>query len=215
MKTNNAKSFPQPSVRRLPGYLRLLRQLKEEGHGQVSCTHIAGELDLDSTQVRKDLALTGITGKPRVGYELSSLIEAIEVFLGWNKATDAFLVGAGSLGRALMGYENFSRCGLNIVAAFDVAEEKMGKSIYGRLVYPMEEMPALAQQMGIVLGILTVPGATAQQAAETMVKSGIQGIWNFAPVKLDLPAAISVENVELVSGLAVLTLKLGKSSTDD
>lgn len=209
MKTMK-KTFPQPSIRRLPGYLRMLRQLKKDGSTQVSCTHIAGELDLDSTQVRKDLALTGITGKPRVGYELNSLIEAIETFLGWDRVTDAFLVGAGSLGRALMGYEGFANFGLNIVAAFDVAEDKIDKSIFGRMVHPMQAMPELARSGGVSLGILTVPAFAAQSAAEIMVMSGLMGIWNFAPVKLDLPPSVAVENVELVSSFAVLSISLAK-----
>ena len=200
--------FPHPSIRRLPSYLRLLRQLRVEGSQKVSCTRIANELDLDSTQVRKDLALTGITGRPRIGYELAPLIGAIEVFLGWNNATDAFLVGAGSLGKALIGYDNFRNCGLNIVAAFDVLEEKIGKDIFGRSIHHLNEMPALAKQMGVTMGILTVPSSSAQPAADVMVTSGITGIWNFAPVKLDLPDSVAVENVELVSSLAVLSVNM-------
>lgn len=211
---NGKKNFPQPSVRRLPGYLRMLRALHKEGNSQVSCTHIANELDLDSTQVRKDLALTGITGKPRVGYDLASLIAAIETFLGWDRVTEAFLVGAGSLGRALMGYENFNSFGLNIVAAFDVVDDKIGETIYGRSVYHVSEMPEMAKQMHVGMGIITVPAAAAQSAADVMVGSGLRGIWNFAPVKLDLPPTVSVENVELVSSLAVLSLSLAKSSGD-
>lgn len=210
MKSSSKSTFPQPSVRRLPGYLRLLRQLRRDGDVRVSCTRIAGELDLDSTQVRKDLALTGIAGKPRVGYDLSSLIGAIESFLGWDRLTDAFLVGAGSLGRALMGYENFSSFGLRISAAFDVSEEKIGKTIYGRVIHPMSSLPKLARNAGVVMGILTVPAPAAQAAAETMVESGLAGIWNFAPFKLDLPSTVAVENVELVSSLAVLSLSLSR-----
>lgn len=208
MRSETKRMFPHPSIRRLPSYLRLLRQLRVEGSQKVSCTRIAKELDLDSTQVRKDLALTGITGRPRIGYELSPLIEAIETFLGWNRATDAFLVGAGSLGKALIGYENFRSCGLNIVAAFDVIEEKFGKDIFGRKIYNLQEMPELAAKMGVTMGILTVPSSSAQAAANVMVASGINGIWNFAPVKLDLPENVAVENVELVSSLAVLSVNM-------
>ncbi|MDR0361857.1 MAG: redox-sensing transcriptional repressor Rex [Planctomycetota bacterium] len=210
MRNPVKKAFPQPSIRRLPGYLRLLRQLRTEGGDRVSCTRIASELDLDSTQVRKDLALTGIAGKPRIGYNLEALIGAIEKFLSWDRITDAFLVGAGSLGRALIGYENFGNFGLRIVAAFDVAEERIGDSIHGRPVRHLREMPALAKEVGVAMGILTVPASAAQDAALVMVESGLLGIWNFTPVKLDLPASIAVENVELVSSLAVLSLDLAR-----
>jgi AT-rich DNA-binding protein len=208
MRGEPKRQFPHPSIRRLPSYLRLLRQLRIEGAEKVSCTQIARELDLDSTQVRKDLALTGITGRPRIGYELSPLIAAIESFLGWSTVTDAFLVGSGSLGRALIGYENFTHFGLNIAAAFDVDDSKIGTSMFGRTVYHLNKMPELAQQKNVTMGILTVPAAAAQTAADVMVKSGIMGIWNFAPIKLDLPDRIAVENVELVSSLAVLSVNM-------
>ncbi len=206
MRAEPKRHFPHPSIRRLPSYLRLLRRLLIDGARTVSCTRIAKELDLDSTQVRKDLALTGITGRPRIGYELPPLIGAIEAFLGWNAASDAFLVGAGSLGKALIGYENFRGCGLNIVAAFDVSEGKIGQDIFGRNVHSLNEMPAMARGMGVSLGVLTVPGSAAQTAANVMVASGIKGIWNFAPVRLELPDNVLVENVELVSSLAVLSV---------
>lgn len=208
MQGEPRRSFPHPSVRRLPAYLRLLRQLKVEGSAKVSCTRIARELDLDSTQVRKDLALTGITGRPRIGYELSPLISAIETFLGWNRASDAYLVGAGSLGRALIGYENFRQCGLNIAASFDVSAEKIGTEIFGRKVYALSDMPEMARRQGVRLGVLTVPAASAQAAADVMVASGLVGIWNFAPMRLEVPAGVAVENVELVSSLAVLSVSM-------
>lgn len=210
MRNPIKRAYPQPSIRRLPGYLRLLRLFRAEGWNRISCTRIASELDLDSTQVRKDLALTGIAGKPRIGYDLEALIAAIEKFLSWDRITNAFLVGAGSLGRALIGYENFGNFGLRIVAAFDVSHNRVGIPIHGRPVHHLREMPGLAEKMGVTMGILTVPAAAAQEAAAVMMESGLLGIWNFAPAKLDLPAAIAVENVELVSSLAVLSLDLAK-----
>lgn len=208
MRNGIKKQYPHPSIRRLPSYLRLLRQLREDGEQKVSCTHIARELDLDSTQVRKDLALTGITGRPRIGYDLSPLIAAIETFLGWNRSTDAYLVGCGNLGHALIGYDNFRRCGLCIAAAFDSAPDKVGQDIFGRTVHALDELPAMAAANGVRMGILAVPAAAAQAAAEVMVAGGIVGIWNFAPAKLDLPEEVAVENVELVSSLAVLSVDM-------
>lgn len=212
MRSEPKRLFPHPSIRRLPSYLRLLRRLRVEGGEKISCTRIARELDLDSTQVRKDLALTGITGRPRIGYELAPLIGAIESFLGWDQVMDAFLVGAGSLGHALVGYENFIHCGMNIVAAFDTAADKVGQEIHGRKIHSLSDMPCMANKMGVTVGILTVPGSSAQSAANAMVASGLTGIWNFAPVKLDVPPHVLVENVELVSSLAILSVgMMGKT----
>ena len=107
------------SVRRLPGYHRLLKEMQAAGARFVSCSLIGKELRLDPTQVRKDLEATGIVGKPKVGYPVEDLAGWLEEFLGWNNTKDAFLAGAGNLGSALLGYEKFRQFGLNLVAAFD------------------------------------------------------------------------------------------------
>ena len=202
--------LPNPSIRRLPSYLRFLRALRSAGVAKVSCTAIAKELSLDSTQVRKDLALTGITGRPRIGYELPPLIQAIEGFLGWTRPAGAFLAGVGNLGRALLGYGDFRQCGLDIVAAVDVAEDKIGREVFGRPVHRLREIPRLARRLGVGLGVITVPAAAAQEVADVMVEGGISGIWNFAPARLELPRRVRVENVELVSSFAVLSVGMGR-----
>lgn len=199
---------PEPTLRRLPSYHRFLKHLQHEGRGLVSCTHIAHDLSLDPTQVRKDLAVTGIVGKPKVGYEVPVLIAAIESFLGWDNAQEAFLVGAGSLGTALLGYEGFKGHGLNIIAAFDVAEGKVGQKLHGKAIMPLHKLPNLAARMHVHLGIITTPAEGAQQAADLMIEGGIRAIWNFAPVSLKVPAGVIVENVQLSSSLAVLSNKL-------
>jgi redox-sensing transcriptional repressor len=205
---NEIKKAPVPSVRRLPKYLLFLKQLKARGREAVSCTHIAEDLRLDPTQVRKDLSVTGIEGRPRVGYSVPALIGAIEDFLGWNNTADAFLVGSGHLGTALMGYPDFGRHGLNIVAAFDKASGKVGQVVHGKEIMHVDQMPELAMRLHVHIGILTVPPETAQATAEVMIASGIQAIWNFTPVKLLVPDSIIVENVELLSSLALLSSRL-------
>ena len=114
-----AKSIPQPSLSRLPQYHHYLVELKTGGVTRVSCSVIGRDLNLVPVQVRKDLQYTGIIGKPKTGYSVGELIQAIETFLGWNNVNEAFLVGAGNLGTALLGHERFSKFGLRIVAAFD------------------------------------------------------------------------------------------------
>jgi redox-sensing transcriptional repressor len=178
------------------------------GKAVVSCTHIANELKLDPVQVRKDLQYTGIVGSPRIGYPIPALIEAIENSLGWGNLREAFLVGAGSLGTALLGYEGFKECNLNIVAAFDLDASKVGKTVHGRLVLPIEKLADLARRMHIHIGILAVPAEAAQQVADTMLAGDIRAIWNFAPVVLQVPPGTIVENTQLYTSLAVLTARL-------
>lgn len=197
-----------PAVRRLPIYWHFLQGLHEKGWDYVSTTVIADSLKLDAIQVRKDLALTGIVGKPRVGYTIPTLITAIETFLGWDNAHDAFLVGVGHLGTALLGYQGFARFGLNIVAAFDNDPEKCNQEIHGRTVLPFEKMADLAERMHVKIGIITVPAEAAQETADELVRIGITGIWNFTPTVLMVPGGVVVQNEDLAPGLAVLSHKL-------
>jgi redox-sensing transcriptional repressor len=204
----NMKVVPVPTLKRLPSYLYLLKSFKQQGKDVVSCTHIAADLKLDPTQVRKDLEWTGIIGKPKVGYVTDLLIDAIEEFLGWKNTTDAFLVGAGNLGAAILGYEQFKNHGLNIIAPFDNDSEKIGTIIHGKEVMNIEKMPELIRRMHIHIGIIAVPAIAAQQSADILIAAGILAIWNFAPVLLKCPENIIVENVHLSMSLAVLTNSL-------
>ena len=210
VKRLEAPSIPQPSLARLPQYHHYLVDLGERGVTRISCSVIGAELGLIPVQVRKDLQYTGIVGKPKTGYLVSELILAIETFLGWNNINEAFLVGAGNLGTALLGHERFSKFGLRIVAAFDTDPAKAGQWIHEKAVLPLDQLADLAQRMSIHLGIITTPAEGAQTVADEMVKGGIQAIWNFAPVKLKVPEHIIVHNEDLYSTLASLSWKLAR-----
>ncbi len=197
-----------PTVRRLPTYLRLLKELQDENQQYVSSTYIADRFQLEPIQVRKDLAAMGIVGQPRLGFVVADLIAAIMQFLGWNNTTKAFLIGAGNLGSALIGYSGFAGYGLNIIAAFDVDNSKIGTRIHNIEVFPLEKLPDLAVRLHIHLGILTLPAAAAQATADMLVQTSITAIWNFTPVKLILPAGVIVEKVDLAASLAVLSCSL-------
>ncbi|MGE5609190.1 MAG: redox-sensing transcriptional repressor Rex [Bacillota bacterium] len=208
---NEPKGVPEPTLRRLPLYHRYLKSLQEQERAFVSCTHIGAELGLDPTQVRKDIEVTGAVGRPKVGYSVPELVLAIEQFLGWDNINEAFLVGAGSLGAALLGYTRFQQCGLNIVAAFDTDPAKIGREIHGKYVLALEKLPDLLERMHIRIGIITVPAPAAQQVADLMVGAGVRAIWNFAPVRLRVPDQIIVHNEDLYCSLAALSQKLAKA----
>lgn len=202
------KTFPIPSIQRLPVYLRFLKGQQAKGDQVVSCTRIAEEFGQLSVQVRKDLSITGITGRPKVGYRISELTEAIESFLGWNGRTTAFLIGAGSLGSAILGYEGFSEHGLSIIAAFDNNRGKIGTRIHGCPVYEINAIFECASGLNVDIGILTVPAAAAQSAADLLVKVGVRAIWNYTPRRLELPKSIVCEDVKLSASFAVLTSRM-------
>jgi len=203
-----AASVPEPTLRRLPKYYHYLRRIQGTGQEIISATQMAEDLGIHHTQVRKDLAATGSQGKPKVGHRVADLLISIEAFLNWNTFSEAFLVGVGNLGSALLGYTDFEKAGIRIVAAFDNNPAKVGKPIHGVDVFAIDQFEQLAQERRIAIGILTVPAGLAQQIAGIMVRSGIQAIWNFAPITLDLPEDIIVENVELYASLAVFSRKL-------
>jgi redox-sensing transcriptional repressor len=210
VKRPEAPSIPAPSLGRLPKYHHYLVDLETKGVNRVSCSVIGRDLNCVPVQVRKDLQYTGIIGKPKTGYSVSELILAIETFLGWNNVNEAFLVGAGNLGTALLGHERFSKFGLRIVAAFDTDPAKTGQWIHEKAVLPLEQLGDLARRMSIHLGIITTPAEVAQAVADEMVKGGIQAIWNFAPVRLKVPEHIIVHNEDLYSTLASLSWKLAR-----
>ncbi len=211
MKDKPLRIAPTPSVRRMPRYLRCLHALRSDRVEWVSCTFLAQRLNVDPTLVRKDLALTGITGKPKVGYYLPDLITAVEKFIGWDNPEDAFLVGVGHLGTALLGFEGFARHGLNIVAGFDNDPGKIGREVAGKPVLEAAKLPDLAQRMHIRIGIITVGARNAQTVADLMLAGGIRAIWNFAPTPLDLPPGIILENEDLSGTLAVISRRLAAS----
>jgi redox-sensing transcriptional repressor len=197
-----------PSIRRLPSYLHIIRQSKDEGNEYISGTVIAQELHLEPIQVRKDLAITGIVGKPKKGYPVVALMAAIEHFLGWDEMQQAILVGAGNLGTALTGYPEFQYHGLNICAAFDQDPAKIGKRIHGVPIFSLETLPEQIKNLQAKIAILTVPSAHAQGVTDIMVGAGITAIWNFTNVKLKVPDNVLVQKEDLTSGYAMLCVMM-------
>jgi len=205
-----ALSVPNPTLRRLPKYYHYLSRIHSEGQDIISATQMAEDLGIHHTQVRKDLAATGSQGKPKVGHRVADLLASIEAFLNWNTSTDACLVGAGNLGSALLGYPGFDRAGIRITAAFDAHPDKIGRTIHEVPIHSVDRLEEVIQGLHITIGILTVPADRAQHLAEVLVQSGIRAIWNFAPITLDVPDEIIVENVELYASLAIFSRKLAE-----
>jgi redox-sensing transcriptional repressor len=207
--TETLKPIPEPTLRRLPIYYQYLKRVHEEKKADyISCTQIGNALNVQPIQVRKDLQVADAVGKPKMGYSVAELIGTLEEFLGWNNTTDAYLIGVGNLGAALLGYQGFREYGLNIIAAFDTDEKKVGTEISGKRVFNVTKLPDMIRRMSIKIGILTVPTGFAQELADTMVKAGIHAIWNFSPVKLAVPADVIVQHENLASSLVVLSKKL-------
>lgn len=206
----NRKSASLPTIRRLPAYLQVIRQAEEEGLTVISGTVIAEELDLEPIQVRKDLAVTGIVGKPRVGYIVRDLIAALERFLRWDEAHNVILVGAGHLGSALLGHTEFRRNGMNIIAAFDTDPRKIGQKLHGIEVFDYKILDEVIKGKDVSMAILAIPSHVAQEVANNLISLGIKSLWNFTSVKIKAPEGtkgVRIQKEDLSSGYAVLSVR--------
>ena len=201
------KEISKSVLKRLPGYLAYLKTLNDTNSPYISATALANALGMGEVQVRKDLAMVSDGGRPKIGYNRMALIDDIEQFLGYDNTTDAVLIGAGKLGQALLGYSGFEAYGLNILAAFD-AKPMAAKSAEGTPIYPMEQMESFFKANKVLMAIITVPAAHAQSVCDRLIGCGIKAIWNFAPTHLEVPANILVQNENMATSLAVLSMHL-------
>ena len=203
----NVKVQKLPTIRRLPTYLYKLSEMRKAGISIVATPELARYMNLGEI-------VTGVTGQPGVGYKVKELIEAIKSYLNWDNASEAILVGAGSLGSALLGYEGFEEYGLKIIAAFDADPGKIGTEIHGRSVFGVERLEELVRRLQVRIGIICVPAAFAQEVADAMVAGGIRAIWNFANVSLKVPEEVVVQREVIAGGLAVLSVKMNRRLAD-
>jgi redox-sensing transcriptional repressor len=206
---------PKVVVSRLSLYLRELQRLEAVGQQTISSGQLGALLGFSDAQVRKDLGFFGQFGYPGVGYRCDELIRAMRDILGTNHPWSVAMVGVGNLGQALLGYRGFGRQNFSIAAAFDPDPAKVGQVIQGIRIQPLEELADTIRAHGIRLGMIVVPVAAAQEAADRLVAAGVEGIVNFAPVTLVLPPHVQNIGVDLAIELEQLsfavTNKLAKS----
>ena len=205
-KKNNSRknNFSSETIKRLSLYLRNLKRLKDQGIGIISSDKLTELLNVTPEQFRKDLSYFGGFGKRGVGYNVEKLIEEIEDILGVNKQWDIVLVGAGSLGSALLGFEGFSKFNIKIKYAFDSDENKIGKSRGGVRIEAIRGMRKIIKGNNIKIGVISTPPDVAQDVASELVASGIKSILNFAPRVLKVPKDVSVSNVDMAAELESL-----------
>ena len=199
---------PEPTLRRLPWYLSNVKLLKQKGGRFVSSTQISKEINIDASQIAKDLSYVNISGRTRVGYNIDALIEVLESFLGFTNMHKAFLFGVGSLGAALLRDSGLHHFGLEIVAAFDVNPELVGKDLNGIPIFHSDDFEAKMKEYDVNIGVLTVPINIAQEITDKMVDGGIKAVWNFTPFRIRVPENIVVQNTSLYAHLAVMFNRL-------
>jgi redox-sensing transcriptional repressor len=204
------------AAHRLSLYLRVLAAWPADG-GKVSSSRIASACHVTDAQVRRDLAALGSLGQRGIGYEARELTSAIRAALGIDRNWPAVLVGVGNLARALLRYRAFRAQGFDVVGLFDTDPAKIGQVIEGVKVEPIAALGERVVALKAELAVLTVPAEGAQEVADTLVKSGIRGVLNFAPVLLKLPPKVKLVAVDLAIQLEQLAflIQLGEAPLDD
>jgi redox-sensing transcriptional repressor len=197
--------LPEATIARLPEYLRALHNLADTGADTVSSEGLAAAAGVNSAKLRKDLSHLGSYGTRGVGYDVALLIDQIEYILGLDQRRAVCLVGVGNLGHALAGYDGFASRGFRIVALFDADAARVGEKINGLTVRHIDELPRVAVEESIAIGVIATPASAAQAVADDLVAAGVTSILNFAPCVLNVPAGVDVRKVDLAIELQILS----------
>lgn len=205
--------IPDAAIKRLPVYLRVLEEMAAAETNIISSAELAEKTGFSPEQIRKDLAYFGAFGTRGVGYDTDMLSRRISRILGLHQGVNAALVGAGHLGYALARYSISRHKDIKITAIFDVSPEKVGTEIMGVTVRSMDELVSTCREMGIKIGILTVPAPEAQATAELLQQGGVEAILNFAPAKLKLDD-VFIQNIDLTIELQSLAYYTSASEED-
>ena len=205
LKKNGRPIIPRKTIYRLSIYSRCLARLRENGISTVSSEALATAAGVKSTQLRKDLAYFGTFGTRGLGYDVAELSAKISEELGTSRLQPVILVGVGHLGLALVSYRGFEKEGFEIIAAFDTDPTRRRDKKIEQPILAISEMPKFIAEHGVKMAILSVPSAVAQEAANVLVKCGVMGILNFAPIVLAVPEDVMVNNVNLAIELENLS----------
>ncbi|MDE6207744.1 MAG: redox-sensing transcriptional repressor Rex [Muribaculaceae bacterium] len=206
--TTPSIQLPEPTLRRLPWYLAYLSTLRNADVEYISTTRIAEALDVDPSQIAKDLSFLGIRGKTRIGYQVEALEGKLRDFLAFDRRHYAVIVGCGSLGAALLADKGLERYGLDIVAGIDVNPGLTGTQLNGVPVYSPDHTAEIVASCHVSIGILAVPVETAQAAADSLAAAGVKAIWNFTPSRIRVPEGVVIANTSIYSHLAVMYNRL-------
>lgn len=212
---NQRQRIPRPTAKRLSLYLRELENRARHQQGTISSKQLGAALGLTDAQVRKDLAYFGQFGHPGIGYHIAELVARLRKILGTDRTWNTALVGAGNLGRALMAYAGWRARGFDVAAVFDADADKIGTMLENHRIRPMSDLATLVDERDIKLGIIAVPGPTAQGVADALIDAGVLGILNFAPIRLDVHDKVSVTSVDLTVSLEQLAFQVSLGLTGE
>lgn len=188
-------------IKRLPRYRRYLEDLKRKGVDRISSGEMSELIGYTASQIRQDLNTFGGFGQQGYGYNVEALYQEISQILGLDHDYKMVIVGIGNLGHAVANYTHIYKAGFEVVGLFDVNPTLIGQEVNDIKIRDLDELVDFLKNNDVEIGIITTNKSSAQGVADILVKGGIKGIWNFAPVDLDLPDDIALENVHLTDSL--------------
>lgn len=199
------KPVPEATVARLPLYLQVLVEAADTGTVTLSSDDLARSAGLNSAKVRKDLSFLGSYGTRGVGYRVAELTSEISQVLGLTGDRPVVITGIGNLGRALASYDGFAKRGFRVEALVDADPVKVGTSVGGHRIEPLERLDRLVRDRGITIAVIATPAEHAQDVADAVVAAGVTAILNFAPTHLEVPTTVTVRTVDLSTELQILS----------
>ncbi|CAM2077149.1 MAG: redox-sensing transcriptional repressor Rex [Clostridium sp.] len=198
------KNVSMAVIKRLPKYHRYLKELMRNDVDRISSKELGEKIGFTASQIRQDLNNFGDFGQQGYGYNVKELYKQISLILGLDKEYTGVIIGAGNLGQAIANYNRFSESGLSIECIFDANPKLIGMRIRDIEIKDIDTLTQYLQENSTDIGIICVPRINAQKVTDMLVKSGVKGIWNFAPVDLVVPDDVKVENVHLSESLLTL-----------
>jgi redox-sensing transcriptional repressor len=193
--------IPEGVIERLPSYLSVLIQLRQDGCYTVSSARLGELTDINPAQIRRDLTHFGSFGKRGVGYEIVTLIDKIQHILGSDHTHRLVLVGAGHLGSAIASYNGLRARGFVVAAIFDKDPEKVGQRIADIIVQDVDELERVVRDQSIRIGVIAVPPEAAQDVADRLSAAGIRVILNYTSVVVKVPDSVRLHNTDPVREL--------------
>ncbi len=198
------------TIDRLPLYFRTLRLAQDEGIDIISSEELGRRLGITPEQIRKDLTFFGQFGKKGVGYYVNELKRNVGDILGLNNHWNIAVIGIGHLGAALANYQNFISLGFRLAALFDRDPSIIGSTVNHVKVDDIRDLPAIVKERNIHIGVIAVPASFAQEVADLLVEAEVKGIWNFAPIKMQVPESMHIVNEDLSVGLSRLSYHISR-----
>ena len=205
MPERSRRRIPEATVARLPVYVRTLLGLADDKIATISSERLAELAGVNAAQVRKDLSYLGSYGTRGVGYDVEYLLFQMSRELGLTHDWPVVIMGAGNLGQALANYGGFTERGFPVAALIDADASKVGQQFHGVEVHHVDDLPRLARELGIAIGIIATPAGAAQTVADQLVAAGIRSILNFAPAVITVPPGASLRKVDLALELQILS----------